>query len=72
MRFDCLENIVMNEKWDSEHQDNLGIVKWREDKVETLNVLCFTFLISFLRKFWRQDLLNMLTFFPVDSHEICA
>ena len=71
--FDCLENIVMNEKWDSEHQDNLGKLKWHEDKVGTLNVLCFTFLISFLmRKLWRQDLFNMLTSFPVDSHKICA
>ena len=56
---------MRNEKWDSEHQDDLGIVKWREDKVGTLNVLCFTFLISFLmRIFWRQDLFNMFTFFP--------
>ena len=36
----------MNEKWDSEHEDYLGIVKRLEDKVGTLNVLCFTFLIS--------------------------
>ena len=36
----------MNENWDSEHEDNLEIVKWRENKVGTLNVLCFTFLIS--------------------------
>ena len=40
----------MNEKWDSEHEGNFGIVKWREDKVGTLNVLCFTFLISMFDK----------------------
>ena len=27
---DCLENIVLNEKWDFEHEDNLEIVEWRE------------------------------------------
>ena len=35
----------MNENRDSEHEDNMGIVKWCEDKVGTLNVLCFIFLI---------------------------
>ena len=38
---DCLENIVLNEKYDSEHEDNLEIAEWREDKVRSLFVLCF-------------------------------
>ena len=25
---DCLENIVLNEKLDSDHEDNLDIVEW--------------------------------------------
>ena len=50
MFIDCLENIVISEKWDSEHEDDLGIVKWREDKMGTLNVLCFTFPISIFDK----------------------
>ena len=66
----CLENIVMNEKLDSEHEDNLGIVKWHEDQVGSLNVLCFTFLISI---FYEKILAVRLVYvydFPVDSSEI--
>ena len=38
---DCLENIVLNEKNDSEHEDNLEIAEWREDKMGSLFVLYF-------------------------------
>ena len=38
---DCLENIFLNEKKDSEHEDNLELEEWREDKVGSLFVLCF-------------------------------
>ena len=37
----CLKNIVLNEKYDAEHEDNLEIVEWLEDKVGSLFVLCF-------------------------------
>ena len=62
----------MNEKWDCEHEDNLGIVKWREDKVGTFYVLCFTFLISILNENILAARLVCVTFFPVDSPEIRA
>ena len=36
---DCLENIMLNEKLDSENEDNLEITEWCEDKVGSLFVL---------------------------------
>ena len=50
----CLENIVMNEKWDSDHEDNLRIVKRREDKVGTLKLKCSVFYIPDFN-FWCEN-----------------
>ena len=70
-----LENIVMNAKYDSEHEDDLGTVLWHKDKMGTLNALFFTLLISiFDEKILAVRLVFMFAFFfsgqLQDSHAI--
>ena len=60
----CLKNIVLNEKKDSEHEDNLELVEWPEDKVESL------FVLPFLVSIFDEKVLVVRLFFPVDSSEI--
>ena len=48
---DRLENIVLNEKWASEQEDNLEIEEWREDKVGSLFVL-WLYLPYLMGKCW--------------------
>ena len=61
----------MNKKYESEHEDDLGPVKWHEDKMGTLNALFFRLLISiFDEKILVVRLVFMFAFFPVDSSKI--
>ena len=66
---DCLKHIVVNEKMDSEHEDDSEIVELREDKVGSLFVQSFTFLISI---FDEKVLVVRLFYFHVFSQLTAA